>query len=109
MPGLGRSHASGERSIRREPTKPNGTELLEAPGQSRVVGDREIDLEELGQATEKALGLAKRKVEDHANRQCGLDRNITVGALATGLALGRNSPGVERIIRKPDSQVATLL
>jgi len=74
-----------------------------------VVGDREIDLEEFGQATEKALGLAKRKVEDHANRQCGLDRNITVGALATGLALGRNSPGVERIIRKPDSQVATLL
>ena len=51
-----------DRLVRGEPTKPNGTERLEAPRQSRVVGDREIDLEEFSQATEKALGLAKRKM-----------------------------------------------
>ncbi|MDG2241847.1 MAG: hypothetical protein P8L30_16715 [Longimicrobiales bacterium] len=48
-------------------------------------------------------------MEDHADRQCGLDRNVTVGALAARFALGRNSPGFERIIRKPDGQVTTLL
>ena len=46
-------------------------------------------------------------MEDHANRQCGLDRDVTLGALAAGLAFGRNSPGVERIIRKPDGQVTS--
>ena len=78
-----------DRSIRREPTKPNGTERLEAPRQSRVVGDREIDLEELCQATEKALGLAKRKMEDHADRQRSFDREVGIGALAAGFAAGR--------------------
>ena len=41
-----------------------------------MIGDREIDLQQLCQATEEALGLAKRKMEDHADRQRCLDRDV---------------------------------
>ncbi len=82
---------------------------FEAPGQSRMVGAREIDLEELCYATEEALGLEKRKVEDHADRQRGLDRDVRVSTLAARFAAGRSSPVTERSIRKPDSQVASAL
>ena len=95
-----------DRLVRGEPTKSKVIELLQSPRQSRVVGDREIDLEELSQATEKALGLAKRKMEDHADRQSRLDRDVCVGTLAAGFATGRSSPGIERVIRQPDGQVA---
>ena len=74
-----------------------------------MIGDREIDVEELCQATEEALGLAKRKVKDHADRQRGLDRDVRVPALTSGLAAGRSAPGIERSIRKPHGQVATTL
>ena len=60
-------------SIGRYPTKSNGTELLKAPGHGRVIRDREIQLEQQGQRPEEALGLAKRKMEDHADRQRRLD------------------------------------
>ena len=46
-------------------------------------------------------------MEDHANRQRGLDRDVRVGTLATGFAAGRSSPRIERVIRKPDGEVAT--
>jgi hypothetical protein len=97
------------RLTRREPRDTDATEVLQTSRQSRVVGDWEIDLEDFAKATKESLGLAKRKVKDHAHSQCGLDRNITVGALATRLALGRNSPGIARIVRKPDRQVTTPL
>jgi hypothetical protein len=74
-----------------------------------LIGDREIELEQVGEGTEKALGLAKRKVEDHADRQRGLDRDVRVPALTTGLATCRSSPGIERSIREPHRQVATSL
>jgi len=74
-----------------------------------VIWDREIDLEQLYQGTEEALGLAKREIEDHADRQRGLDRDVSVGTLAAGFAAGGSTPGFERVIRKPDCQVATTL
>ncbi len=98
-----------DRSIRGEPAKLNIPELLQAPRQRGVIRNREIQVEQLGKATEEALGLAKRKVEDHADRQRGLDRNVRVPALTSGLAAGRSSPGVERNIRELDGQVATPL
>ena len=52
---------------------------------------------------------AKRKMEDHAGRQSRLDCDVCVGALAAGFAVGRSLPGIERVIRKPDGQVTTLL
>jgi len=86
-----------DRSIRGEPAKPNITELLKPPGNGRVIRDREIQLEQLGQRLEKALGLAKRKMEDHADGQSRLDGDVRIRALATGLPAGRFPPGVDRI------------
>ena len=100
-----------DRLVRGEPVKSNVMELLQSPREGRVVGDREIDLEELCQATEKALGLAKRKMED--GRPCGSSEPPRSRCLrrtvAAGFTVGRTSPGIERVIRKPDGQVATLL
>ena len=96
-----------DRSISRLPRKLNVAELLQTSGQRRVIGDREIELEERGQATEEALGLAERKLEDHADRERCLDRDVRVCALTTGFATSRSSPRIERVIREPDGQVAT--
>ncbi len=63
-------------------------ELLKPSGQGRVIRDRETQLEEPGQRPEEAFGLAEWKVEDHADRQRGLDGNVRVGALAAGLLAG---------------------
>ena len=68
-----------------------------------------IDFEQLGKGTKEPLGMAKRKMKDHADRQRCLDRNVRIGALATGLAGDRSTPGIERSIGKPDRQVTTLL
>src|SRR5680860_265852 len=46
-------------------------------------------------------------MEDHADRQRGLDRDVRVSTLAAGLAASRSTPGIERLIRKPDGHVAT--
>jgi len=83
------------------------TELLEPPGQRRVIGDREIHLKQLGQRPEEALGLPERKVEDHADRQSRLDGDVRVGTLASGFATGRGPPGVESVIGQPDCEVTT--
>ena len=58
-----------DRSIALDHTKRELTEFLEAPGQSRMVGNRELHLEHVGQRTQEALGLPEGKVEDHADRQ----------------------------------------
>ena len=69
------------RLTRRELTHTDLTKFLQTPRQRGMIGDREVDLEHIYQATKEALGLAKRKMEDHANRQRGLDRNVTVGVV----------------------------
>ena len=86
-----------DRSIGRSPRKLNIAELLQTAGQGGVIGDREIDLEQLCQAPEKALRLSERELEDDANRQRGFDRDVRVGTLATGFAAGRSSPRIERV------------
>jgi hypothetical protein len=98
-----------DRSIRSEPAKADLAELLEPPGQSRMVGDRDLQLEHLGQGTQEAFGLSERKVEDHANCQSCFDGDIRIGALTAGFPTGRRSPGVEGIIGKPDGEVTSSL
>ena len=71
-----------------------------------MIRDWEIDLEEPCQATEETLGLAKRKMEDHADRQRSLDREVRIGALAAGFPAWWSPPGVEGIVREPDGEVA---
>ena len=82
---------------------------FEPSEQSRVVRNRDLHLEQLGQGTEEALGLPERKVEDQADRQSCLNGDVRVGALATGFATGRSSPGVQCSVGKPDGQVASSL
>jgi hypothetical protein len=37
-------------------------------------------------------------MEDHADRQRGLDRNVRISALTAWFTAGRSSPGIERSI-----------
>jgi hypothetical protein len=97
-----------DRSIGGEPTAPNVTKLLQSPRQGRVIGDRQIDFELLDKGTKEPLGLAKRKMEDHADHQGSLDRDVRIPALTAGLAAGRSSPSIECVITKPDRQFASL-
>ena len=64
-----------------------------------MIRDREIQFEQLGQRPEKALGLAKWKMENHADRQCGLDRDVGIGTLAAWFSAGCLAPDIERFIR----------
>ena len=48
----------------------------------------------MGHRPEESLGLAKRKMQDHSDRQRGLDRDIRIGAPTAGFAAGRSAPGV---------------
>jgi hypothetical protein len=45
--------------------------------------------EEFSQRTQEAFGLPKRKMEDHADRQRGLNRDVRIGGLTAGFAAGR--------------------
>ncbi len=47
-----------DRPMARDRTKRDLTERLEPPGQSRVVRNRDLHLEHLGQGTQEALGSA---------------------------------------------------
>ena len=46
----------------------NRTKPVQAPGQRRVIGNRQVHLQQLDQATQKTFRLAQRKVEHHADR-----------------------------------------
>ena len=83
-------------------------ELLEASGESRVIGDRKVSVKELSEGPEEPLGLAEREAEDHADRQGSLDGQVRVGPLTAGPTGSRGTPGRERSIRKPDGQVTTI-
>ena len=48
------------------------------------------------------VSLTERQVEDHADRQSRLDRDIRVDALPTGLATGWSTPGFDGVLRQPD-------
>ena len=98
-----------DRPIRGEPTKSNVSELLQSPRQPRVIRNREIHLEQVCQGTEEVLGLAKRKMKDHADRQRCLDGDVRIRALPAGPTSGRRPPRVERGIRDPDGEVASSL
>ena len=68
-------------------------ELLETSRQSRMVWNWQINSQHTGQGTKEPLGLSKRKVEDHPNRQRCLDGNVSICALTAGSPAGRFPPG----------------
>ncbi len=84
-----------DRSITRDHTKRELAEFLEAPGQCRMVGNRDLHLEHVGQGMKEALGLPEWKVKDHADCQGRFNRDIRVDALAAGFPTGWSPPRVE--------------
>ena len=98
-----------DRTVPGESGKPGRAKALQSPRQRGVIGDRKVDFEQLGKGTKEALGLAKWKMKDHADRERRLDRNVRIGALATRLAAGRSAPGIECGIGEPDGEIAALL
>ena len=78
-------------------TKWDYAELLETSRQGRVIRDWETQLEQLGQRPEEALSLAKRKMEDHPNRQSSLDSDVCICTLTTGFPAWRFPPGGDRV------------
>ena len=72
-----------DRSIRREPAVPDLAELLEPSGQRRMVGNRDLQLVHVGQGTKEALGLPEWKMEDHADRQGCLNRDVCLASIST--------------------------
>ena len=68
------------------------TQRLQAPGQRRVIGDRQVNVQQLHQGIQEAFGLTQRQVEDHANRQRCLDRDVRIPSLTTGSAGGWRLP-----------------
>ena len=77
-----------DRPMARNRTKRKLTERLESSGQGRVVRNGELHLKHDCQGTQEAFGLSERKVKDHTDRQSRLNRDVRVGALATGHATG---------------------
>ncbi len=80
--------------------EPDLTQRLQTPGQRRVIGDRQIHVEQLGQGTQEALGLTQRQLKDHADGQRRLDRDVRIPSLTHGVAGGRRPPGVQCFIGK---------
>ena len=91
-----------DRSIDRDRSIRDLAKLLEPSGQSRMVGNRYLHVEHVCQRAKEALGLPERKVEDHADRESYLDRDVRVDALTIGCSARWGPPGVEGIVRKPD-------
>jgi len=96
-----------DRLICEESPEPVVVEFLEASGESRVIGDREAQPQEVGQRPEKPFGLPKREMEDYADRERSLDGQVRVCALTSRLSAGRLPPGVDCIFGEPDGEVTT--
>ena len=77
-------HVDG--SIARASVERNRPEPPSAPGERRVIRNGKTHLEVIGQRTQEAFSLPERQVEDHADRQSRLDRDIRVDALPAGFA-----------------------
>jgi hypothetical protein len=75
-------------SMVRDRTKRDLTERGDPPRQSRVIRNRDIQFELLYQRSQESFGLPEGKMKDHADRQGCLNRDVRVGALATGFAAG---------------------
>ena len=70
-----------------------------------MIRNGQIHLEAIGQRPQEAFSLPERQVEDHADRQSRLDREIRVDALPAGFATRWRTPGFDGVLRQPDGQV----
>jgi hypothetical protein len=83
------------------------TQRLQTPGQRRVIGDRQVHVQQRHQGMQETLGLTQRQVKDHADRQRRLDGNVRIPSLTAGLAGGRRSPGIQSFIGEPDREITS--
>jgi hypothetical protein len=77
-----------------------------AAAQCRVIGDGDVDLEHLGNRSERTLGLSQRLVEYQAEREARLDGDRRVDRLTTPLSSGRCLPCRDRLLGNPHCQAS---
>ena len=71
-----------------------------------MIGDRDIDPEQIGDRTQKTFGLTQRLVEHQAKRKAGLDGNRRIDWLAAPLFGRRRMLCCHRFLGEPHRQAA---
>ena len=71
-----------------------------------MIGDGNIDLEHIGNRTQKTFGLTQRPVEHQTKRKAGLNGDRRIDWLATPLSGRRRMPCRHGFLREPHRQAA---
>lgn len=74
--------------------------------EGRVIGGFEIKVHEVEDRSQESLGLAERQVEDEAERERRLDRQIRELVLDAAVARRLRAPGRDGLRSEPESDVA---
>ncbi|MBB2755818.1 UNVERIFIED_ORG: hypothetical protein GGI57_006569 [Rhizobium aethiopicum] len=74
------------------------------PAQRRVIGNSEIQADQLQHRRNKALRLSETQAENQSQRQSSLDRQIGIAWLATACRPLRRPPGRQCLRRDPKRQ-----
>ena len=88
---------------RRSQTAP---QMLTAPGERRIVGNREVETHYPEQRVQEPFGLAQREMVDEPQGQSGLDGEIRVAPLPTPPAAPAGRPGSDRFRGHPHRHIA---
>src|SRR6516162_6603666 len=80
--------------------------MTTAAAEGRCQDHLDIDAEQADDRPQRALGLAKRLMEDQAKRQSGLDRDVGIDRLAAAFSGRRSMPCRHGFLRDPDREAA---
>ena len=81
-------------------------EAAATPGERRVVGHSQIEPEQAQHAAAERLGLAQGQVEDEAQDQHQLDRQVGVAGLSARRGPARGLPAGKGRLVEPEREVA---
>ena len=81
-------------------------QMLTAPGERRIVGDREVEAHHPEQGVQEPFGLAQREMVEESQGQGGLDGEIRVPPLPTPPAAPAGRPGSDRVRGQPHRHIA---
>ena len=73
-----------------------------------MIGDRQIEAEQMQERADQSFGLPKGQMEDDAQRQGHLDRHSRIPRLAARRGARRCLPRRNGIVAEPDGQTTTL-
>src|SRR5271156_6477186 len=77
-----------------------------ATAEGGMIGDGEIDPEQIGDRTQKTFGLTQRLVEHQAKREAGLDGDRRIDCLTAPLSARRCMPRRHRLRGEPHRQAS---